>query len=125
MPTYLPRDINEACICGRLNTRVHCPKCGVYSVYARSRRLDDIVSTQGAEQVALQTYKCRRCGHIFNDAQWRENCAAPFFGSTSGADQEAKRDSITAQTSPVLLEALERLNGYVRLFIATLERGAQ
>jgi len=68
---------DNECQCGQMTQRVHCPHCGVYSVYARSHKKNTTKTRADGTEVDLQTYQCRRCGWVFDDDDWRLNCHAP------------------------------------------------
>lgn len=101
MPTaYVPESPELECRCGRLNTRPHCPTCGSYDLYARSRKQDDIVTDQeSGERLSLQTFRCKRCGRMFNEQDWRLRCFA---------QRSSKSETRFAKTTLVKSSALER-----------------
>jgi hypothetical protein len=63
----------DFCVCTRDANKTHCPYCGSYVVYAsrKSKRIDE----DGVEQ-ELQAFRCRRCGKIFDEWQWQNDCQA-------------------------------------------------
>jgi hypothetical protein len=67
-----------ACICGRDASRVHCPRCGIFTVYARSAKRNTWKTRANGDLVSVQTFQCRRCGLLFDDDEWRTGCRAPF-----------------------------------------------
>lgn len=79
MSRYDPQKMGiEPCVCGRLSTKVHCPKCGSYEVRARALKTKRILTNGEIEDV--QVYRCRVCGIIFDDWDWQfENCYAIKF----------------------------------------------
>ena len=90
MPNYIPLCPEDTCRCGRLNNRVHCPRCGVYSVYAFSRKRDEKITDPITKELrSVQVFECRRCRCVFNDIVWREACSAPHSVTLGNrADQE-------------------------------------
>lgn len=69
----------QACRCGRLKRKIHCPMCGGYTILALGmNRVTKRVLPNG-ETKEFQTFRCRRCSLVFDDLEWRLNCEAPRF----------------------------------------------
>ena len=69
------RDQTAECSCGRLRIREHCPNCGSCNVLGYATRVT--VNRGHGIKAHLKSYRCRRCGEIFNEDDWQLNCHAP------------------------------------------------
>ena len=58
------------CKCGRNEAKLHCPYCGNATVVARPSM------ARVVDNINIMSYRCRRCGKIFDDIA-RELCSAP------------------------------------------------
>lgn len=58
------------CKCGRDRARLHCPFCGNATVVAQPSKLRVV------DNIAIMSYRCRKCGKLFDDTM-RELCGAP------------------------------------------------
>ena len=72
-------DYTARCLCGRVATRVHCPKCGCADVYAYSMSRRYTVLRTKEDERKLRNYRCKACGEIFNQDDWTRGCNAPPY----------------------------------------------
>lgn len=65
-------------MCGREMSR-HCPECGSSNFYGL-KKIDVLTLTDHegrAFQEEYRTFRCRRCGAVYNDWKWKNDCGAP------------------------------------------------
>lgn len=86
-----------ACVCGRLSTKIHCPHCGAYTLYAlASKKTIKINPTTGIQEDCM-SYRCKRCGKYFDDYDWQfDNCHAPLL--IRKGDAEVRKSESIIQT---------------------------
>lgn len=119
--------VGEDCQCGRKRLPLHCPKCGLRTIYARNKSAE-VLNLPDIGKVVALGFKCRRCGTCFNEAT---PCEAPApvshaktirrhlkVGSPAQSDMEQIEQSLDATTP----EQEERLQKVVDMLSSRPER---
>ena len=100
----------EACLCGRVKRKPHCPNCGSNSVYARGLKHDVMkVNPDTGEKYRVATYRCQRCGEFFDKDRWLTACAAPLYSTkaTRQRDIEAMNQRAPLASDDDMLRAMD------------------
>lgn len=99
-------DSKAECLCGRTNSRVHCPNCGSYQTIGYATRVTAI--REGGKKVELKAYRCVVCAEIFNDDHWQLNCHAPAY-KPRGRPRKLTVRVDSAEERAALLEHLREI----------------
>jgi len=99
-----PQSTAEQCSCGRLNTKPHCASCGRYDVAFQSKLSREHTRLEEGKHVHCDVFKCRVCGHVFDDWDWKNQCEAPRFESKTMRERRIREDSSEKATA-LLAEA--------------------
>lgn len=95
MGVPVPENEQDACRCGRIAKKIHCPTCGSYTVYASGTEVisektpgklgEMFVSACEAKLlsggVVINAFRCRRCSHRFCEWEWQYLCEAPVYAT--------------------------------------------
>ena len=110
LPEYLIAREGDACVCGRIASRMHCPICGSFRLRFMPSLSRDAFNPQGSLGVTSvgvkRFFRCDICSHMLEDSEYhasKNRCEAPLYESKS---QKAVAEILRAKRAAVNNEPL-------------------